>query len=51
LNNWHALAWSYQQILSDLRNFQTKSENFKPIIFVRKVRKNCLIGVLTWLSY
>jgi hypothetical protein len=32
-----ARAWSYQQKFSDLRNFQKKSENFKPTIFVRKV--------------
>jgi hypothetical protein len=32
-------AWSFQQKFSDLINFQKKSENFKPTIFVRKVRK------------
>jgi hypothetical protein len=32
-------AWSYQQKLSDLRNFQKKSEIFKPAVFARKVRK------------
>jgi hypothetical protein len=31
--------WSYQPKLSDLRNFQKKSENFKPTIFVRNVRQ------------
>jgi hypothetical protein len=31
-------AWSYQQKFSDLRNVQKKSEKFKPIIFVRKVK-------------
>jgi hypothetical protein len=34
-----ARAWSYQQKFSDLRNFQKTSENFKPSIFVRNVRK------------
>jgi hypothetical protein len=32
----HSRAWSYQQYLSYLRNFQKKSENFKPTIFARK---------------
>jgi hypothetical protein len=32
-------AQSNQQKFSDLRNFLKKSENFKPAIFVRKVRK------------
>jgi hypothetical protein len=32
-------AWSYQQIFSDLRNFQKKPENFKTTIFVGKARK------------
>jgi hypothetical protein len=30
---------SYQQNVSDQRNFQKKSENFKPTMFVREVRK------------
>jgi hypothetical protein len=32
-------AWSYQKKFSGLRNFQKKSSNFKPTIFVLKVRK------------
>jgi hypothetical protein len=32
-------AWSYQQKISDLRNFLKKPENFKLTIFFRKVRK------------
>jgi hypothetical protein len=35
----YSWALSYLQKFSDLRNFQKKSENFKPNIFVRKVRK------------
>jgi hypothetical protein len=43
------MAQSYQQKISDLRNFQKKSENFKPTIFVRKVRK--IFKLMLWLGY
>jgi hypothetical protein len=46
-----AWAWSYQQKFSDLRNFQKKSENFKPTIFCQNVLKNYLANVLAWLTY
>ncbi len=35
--------------LSDLRNFQKKSENFKLALFVRKDRK--IIELMFWLGY
>jgi hypothetical protein len=35
----HSKTKAYQQKFSDLKNFQKKSENFKPTIFVRKVLK------------
>jgi hypothetical protein len=41
-------AQSYQQKLSDLRNFQKMSENYKPTIFVRKVRQ--IIELMFWLD-
>jgi nucleoid-associated protein YejK len=44
-------AQSYQQKFSDLRNSLKKSENFKPTIFGRKVRKKYLANILTWLAY
>jgi hypothetical protein len=42
-------AWSYQQKFSDLRNFQNKSENVQPTIFVRKVGK--IIKQMFWLGW
>jgi hypothetical protein len=53
-NLWEPLlkltwAWSYQQKFSDLRNFQTNSENFKPTFFVRKVRK--IIKLISWIGW
>jgi hypothetical protein len=38
IQNWH----------KSIRNFQKKSENFKPTIFVRKVRK--IIELMLWLG-
>jgi ABC-type Fe3+-hydroxamate transport system substrate-binding protein len=39
-------AQSYQQKFYDVRNFQKKSENFKPTIFVGKVRK--ITNLMFW---